>query len=518
MATPKSSTKDPDWASEEDKEAPAPASADPSPEWSKDEEEKKDQATSTKEDEEDLAFNDKAKMTSVEHPPEFDKNPCKFPDFFVGVAWVLCLCAMIGLACDYGVDDAGNSLNKEEKKDVRRMIQIIITSFVVSLAASLVVLHIMMRFGGAMIHVALIMVELLLVGCAVGAIDLSYWLLMTICFVACLGVLLFHYFHLNTIKFSATTLQVGCEVVLGYTMLQLLSLLSVIAVVLVFFAFSMTIYGFVLDQQDKDARDGQYVLPILIFILIFLWTQQVFRYITIATVAGSSQAWWYGKEGGIRERPAVQSLFRNITYNLGSICFGALLVALIENTVLFVSWLRKKASGRSENCCVNCCLSACTACLSCCTSVLDYFNSYAFVYVGIHGYSYLYAGKKVVDLFNKQGVTVVSTDYFLANLFFVISIALGVISALFADYLVTSTNHTWEHGRSDAKWIAGFVCGIGGYCISSVTFSLVNGAHKAVVVLFAENPHILEINHNVEYQRLSKVWSLLSPDEEAPPA
>lgn len=144
-------------------------------------------------------------------------------------------------------------------------------------------MHIMMRFGGFMIHAGLFLVEGLLIATAVLCAELSRWYLSFFFFVCGALALLFHFLARNRIAFAAATLHVGCEIVLHYPMLQLVAFIGALASVGFFFIFALAIYGFYNYKKSKDASNKEIVLPILVFIFVFFWTQQVFRYITIAT-------------------------------------------------------------------------------------------------------------------------------------------------------------------------------------------------------------------------------------------
>lgn len=107
------------------------------------------------------------------------------------------------------------------------------------------------------------------------------------------------------------------------------------------------------------------------------------------------------------------------------------------------------------------------------------------IYVGIHGYSYLYAGKQVIELFLSHGMTATGNDYLTTTLFTIVALAIGVMSAMFAIFLVQFGPKDWSKGASAAEVVAGLVCGAGGFAISSIVFALVSGANKATLILFA---------------------------------
>jgi hypothetical protein len=54
------------------------------------------------------------------------------------------------------------------------------------------------------------------------------------------------------------------------------------------------------------------------------------------------------------------------------------------------------------------CIAECI--LACLASILEYFNKWAFIYVGVYGYGYIEAGKNVFSLFQNRGWEAVIAD------------------------------------------------------------------------------------------------------------
>jgi len=54
------------------------------------------------------------------------------------------------------------------------------------------------------------------------------------------------------------------------------------------------------------------------------------------------------------------------------------------------------------------CIAECL--LSCLAGLVEYFNKWAFVYVGIYGYGYIEAGKNVIQLFKNRGWEAIIAD------------------------------------------------------------------------------------------------------------
>lgn len=82
-------------------------------------------------------------------------------------------------------------------------------------------------------------------------------------------------------------------------------------------------------------------------------------------------------------------------------------------------------------------------------------------------------------------MTATGNDYLTTTLFTIVALAIGVISAMFAIFLVQFGPKDWSKGASSAEVVAGLVCGAGGFAIASIVFALVSGANKATLILFA---------------------------------
>lgn len=93
-----------------------------------------------------------------------------------------------------------------------------------------------------------------------------------------------------------------------------------------------------------------------------------------------------------------------MTTSFGSICFGSFLVALIQTLRQMANQARDQGGELQILLCIAECLLACLA------SIVEYFNKWAFIYVGIYGMSYLKAGKSVFELFQNRGWEAIIAD------------------------------------------------------------------------------------------------------------
>merc|ERR1739848_703150 len=122
----------------------------------------------------------------------------------------------------------------------------------------------------------------------------------------------------------------------------------------------------------------------------FFWTTQVLKNITHVTVSGAV-ATWYFLSANMPRNPTLSSFKRAVTYSLGSICFGSLLVAIIKTMRALLNSARRQ--GRDN---IVACIAACL--LSCIERLVEYINLYAFSYVATYGMSYCEAARAVWNL------------------------------------------------------------------------------------------------------------------------
>jgi len=76
-------------------------------------------------------------------------------------------------------------------------------------------------------------------------------------------------------------------------------------------------------------------------------------------------------------------------------------------------------------------LMCCAECiLGCIEWLVEYFNKWAFVYVGLYGYSFMDAGKNVMTLFRSRGWTTIITDNLIDNVLAMVSVGVGILTGV----------------------------------------------------------------------------------------
>ncbi|KDO30254.1 hypothetical protein SPRG_19805 [Saprolegnia parasitica CBS 223.65] len=235
------------------------------------------------------------------------------------------------------------------------------------------------------------------------------------------------------------------------------------------------------------------------FMLIsFFWGMQTIKNVTHATVAGTVATWWYSTNSA---GATGASLKRTLTTSFGSICLGSLIVAILQALRQLAEEARR--SGDAAACIAECILG-------CLQSLMEYFNRWAFVYVGIYGYKFTDAGKAVIGLFRDRGFDTIINDDLIGNVLLFASLGVGFLCAgLGLVYTYIDTANTTFNNSQIIIPVMGLIFGIG---ISIIPFSVIDSAVATIFVCFAEDPAALQTSHPEHFNELMTEWHRMYPD------
>lgn len=196
------------------------------------------------------------------------------------------------------------------------------------------------------------------------------------------------------------------------------------------------------------------------------------------TTAGTVATWWFVPDEANSWCSQAQrdSFYRAVTTSFGSICFGSFLVAIVQALRTLEHYTRDERDYQFLTCIIQCILG-------CIESIIEYVNRWAYVYIGMYGFSYLEAGKNVVELFQNKGWTVVISDDLADNVLSMIALSIGLASGLvglvigyMSPQMFVSLGYDQAHGP-------GFFIGLLiGFLFACVILSVVGSAINTVIV------------------------------------
>lgn len=398
-----------------------------------------------------------------------------------------------------------------ETHDVGDMLLLLGISALIALLLSSGVMGVMIRHAEALIKVALVFNVVCTGVFAIGSFFISP-------FSALIGIFLFvftiYYVYAvwGRIPFAASNLVVATTAVKSNLGLSILAYSSLPIMLgwscwwLV--SFVSTVY--VASGCDGQGNCASEPPGILVFALLlsYYWTFQVIKNVVHVTVAGAVGTWWFVPSEGTSfcSDGVKDSLVRSITTSFGSICLGSLLVAIIEALKTMVRNLRESEDGGGILLCLAECILACLA------DMMEYFNMWAFVFVGLYGYPFMEAGKNVLTLFQTRGWTTIITDNLSQGVLGLVSVAVGLVTGLVSFLIAQGSGMVLgdELGATAAAFFIGFITGA---VLTSTLLTLVSSAVNTVIVCYAEAPREFEENHPQLSQDMRAAWRQAWPDE-----
>jgi len=303
-----------------------------------------------------------------------------------------------------------------------------------------------------------------------------------------------------------TAVKANCGItVASYIFTMLAALWSFVWVV----AF-MGVFDSAYTCQDQEARtnctvSGSGYGYLFLLFLAYFFSHQVLQNTIHVTIAGVVATWWIAPEDASSccSTAIWDSLKRSLTTSFGSICFGSLLVAIIQA-------LRALANtARSQDDSFLLCLAECI--LACIESLIEYFNKWAFIYVGIYGMSYCESGSNVMQLFANRGWEAIIADDLVGNTLLLVSLIVGGLTGCIGILIEISSGLIEENNPGDESMLAfglGFIIGV---VLCSILMSVVASSVNAVLVLFAEKPAEFQSNHPQLSQNMREIWSTIYP-------
>eukprot|EP00567_Pseudictyota_dubia_P001097 CAMPEP_0197466222 /NCGR_PEP_ID=MMETSP1175-20131217/64928_1 /TAXON_ID=1003142 /ORGANISM="Triceratium dubium, Strain CCMP147" /LENGTH=534 /DNA_ID=CAMNT_0043002253 /DNA_START=53 /DNA_END=1657 /DNA_ORIENTATION=+ len=273
-------------------------------------------------------------------------------------------------------------------------------------------------------------------------------------------------------------------------------------------AAGVSINGLDCEQtSDEVAKFGGIMFGLLVSLY---WTIAVILNCVRVMVAGTMATWCIDKEDASSCcSPAVLSSFvRSMVFSFGSVCFGSLVegVAAAINAAMQYAKSAADADGDATDC--NSRLFGCLVCLTkCFEDMIEYFNQWAYVYIGIYGYGYIKSGREVMKLFRERGWTSIVSDFLVSYVLNFTSILVGALTGGLG--ILLDINDTVGSAGYWDSFVVGFLIGL---LVTHVMMNVIKGAVNTAIVIFADKPDEMAKNHPVMTKEMAEAWLDAYPD------
>ncbi|KAG0286221.1 putative choline transporter, neither null mutation nor overexpression affects choline transport, partial [Dissophora globulifera] len=298
------------------------------------------------------------------------------------------------------------------------------------------------------------------------------------------------WFWKSRIPFASVMLQTVTSISREYPAtfaLAFLGLFLQIVYSIYFLAVIAGAYDLYYDTQTGTTPVKLQVLIVFCF-FSFYWTSQVMENIIHTTICGVYATYYFmkGSPQGMTSSPTIESLKRACTTSIGSICFGSLIIAVIQTLRFIANMARGDGDGIMAF--VACLIDCILACLQ---GIAEYINKYAFAQVAIYGKSYIVAAKDTWHIIQERGVEQIINDNLIGNVWSMAAIMGGLLSGLASFLYIHFANPTFNANGQFTLVIVimGFVMGLQ---IVFTVGTVIDSGVATTFVCLAEDPAALQ--------------------------
>ncbi|KAJ1500972.1 putative choline transporter, neither null mutation nor overexpression affects choline transport, partial [Coelomomyces lativittatus] len=235
----------------------------------------------------------------------------------------------------------------------------------------------------------------------------------------------------------------------------------------------------------------------------FYWTLQVLKNVAHVTVAGAFASYYFSNPAMDRF-PTLNALKRALTTSFGSICYGSLIISMIQwlHVVIKEGFQWSSNDGNQVSSFIFCCLECLNNFIEDCAQPL---NTYTFIQVAMYGKPYQRAAKDTWRLIRDRGV-----DVLINNL--CIEIVLGIGFCFVCILTVFTTMATcYIFSLSDLEWdfsINPIIIGgvIGGGTLVYLFSEIIRTGVSTTMVVLAEDPLALKNSKPELWEEIRRVY------------
>ena len=171
----------------------------------------------------------------------------------------------------------------------------------------------------------------------------------------------------------------------------------------------------------------------------FLWAFQLVNAVGWTGMSGAASHWFFFRQHAAQKMrfPVFCSLWRVVRYHLGSVAFGALLVAAVQSVRLLFEWLERQSRAAGEGSDLGRFVVRCTrCCLWCLEKCVRFVSSYCFIFTALNGDSFCAACRQTVRLATAYPAQLATNALVQSLLYAVQSLLVPLLCALAAFRLV----------------------------------------------------------------------------------
>eukprot|EP01133_Synstelium_polycarpum_P018881 gene18881-22584_t len=218
-------------------------------------------------------------------------------------------------------------------------------------------------------------------------------------------------------------------------------------------------------------------------IFAFLWVTSFISATFQHVVAGAVSHWYFSRdptgETTVGSHNAFRSLGRALTYSMGSLALGSLIIGFIE-FMAFMLRLCKKSNASNKLVVM---VVSCLQCiLGCVEGIVRWVNKFGYIYVSMHGYSFCKATKECFDLVSRNMFSAVIMDFIGSFVLLMGKVLVSAATALFASVLLYALDRSVKENALTVGLASLFA-----FCIANIFTHIIGIGTDTVFVCYLED-------------------------------
>ncbi|KAJ2721942.1 putative choline transporter, neither null mutation nor overexpression affects choline transport [Coemansia sp. Benny D115] len=379
----------------------------------------------------------------------------------------------------------------------------------VSIVFSVIYLGVMQMFAGQMLVISFWFSVLAMIGTGIYYLAAKIWFAGAIMVIFGVFYALMWFSWRHRIPFSKLVLETVCHITRKFPSTMVISLVFLLIQTCYSAFWSLAFAGSFkyMEKYQKcsmhtDRNGRQYqscsnVLEILAWIYMvfsFYWTSSLILNVLHTSISGLFATFYFfdGAPGGYpTTHPMLSSLKRATTNSLGSICFGSLIVAVIQTVRAILRAIRNQEGDNIAIQLLGCCIDCILGCIE---GLVEFFNKYAYVEIAIYGKPFMQAAKDTWTLIKDRGVDALINDCLIGNVLQMGSFLCAAVVALVAWLYITITKPEYNvNGSYTAPIIiAAFIIAMSMFM---VLLKCIDSGAATTFVCLAEDPDVMARNN-----------------------
>ena len=334
-----------------------------------------------------------------------------------------------------------------------------------------------------MIYMTLVVSTLIYLSLAILAFSKHNLWLGILCIIAVVFHVLLYFVWKKRIPFAAAMIKTTSQISFDYksTYVAAFTTLFIEAILTGFWivsAVAATLY--------YGTHSAPMIAIYVFFLFTFYWYSQVIKNTLHLTISGLfASVYLLSGTSRLFARPLLRAAKNALSYSFGSVCFGSLVVAVVQTLRALITTFSRDDSALFAFC-MDCILSILE-------SIVRLFNQYAFTQIAIFGKSYVRAARDTWHMFKRSGFEVIINTNIVTHVILLggtmVGSICGILAGVWGLYAYTSSAMDNVVTYTTLMVLVGFFIG---FTITIVLLEVIESGVATTLVLLAEEPESIK--------------------------